>query len=256
MPEIKVIHGDCLKIMVELEQEFDLVFADPPFNLRQDYKGFEDSWPDEREYNKFVYQFVFLCDHLCEGVLALHGNDYLCEQYLRIADLDGLQRIGWINWFYDFGQCTRSNWIDARCHCLFFTDKEKYTWNPEEVLIESARVRYGDSRVNDTENGGKRLPGTIWGIGERFWGRVQGNNQERREGHPNQLPELYLARIIKAYTNPGDWVLDPFGGSGTTAVVAQALGRNCITIDISEENCASIKERLVKGAVRVSIPKT
>jgi site-specific DNA-methyltransferase (adenine-specific) len=62
---------------------------------------------------------------------------------------------------------------------------------------------------------------------------------------------VYLERLIRAYTNPGDRVLDPFGGSGTTAVVAQALGRDCTTTDISEENCKSIEDRLEKGAVRV-----
>jgi DNA modification methylase len=80
---------------------------------------------------------------------------------------------------------------------------------------------------------------------------VQGNNAERRQGHPNQLPEVYLQRLILAYTNPGDRILDPFGGSGTTAVVADALGRDCVTCDVSEHNVASIRDRLQKGAVRV-----
>jgi site-specific DNA-methyltransferase (adenine-specific) len=98
-----------------------------------------------------------------------------------------------------------------------------------------------------------RLPGTVWGVPSdgQYWGRVQGNNKERSPGHPNQLPEVYLERLIRAYTNPGDKVLDPFGGSGTTAVVAQALGRDCTTIDISMGNCKSIEARLQKGAVRI-----
>jgi DNA modification methylase len=106
--------------------------------------------------------------------------------------------------------------------------------------------------ANQNQNG-KRLPGTVWGVPSdgSNWGRVQGNNTERRAQHPNQLPEVYLERLIRAYTNPGDRILDPFGGSGTTAVVAKALGRRCDTIEISEGSCLSILERLKAGAVRV-----
>ncbi len=85
-----------------------------------------------------------------------------------------------------------------------------------------------------------------------FWGRVQGTSKERWKGHPNQLPERYMERLIRAYTNVGDHVLDPFGGSGTTAVVCQALGRRCTTIDISHANCVSIRRRLERGAVRIA----
>ncbi len=122
------------------------------------------------------------------------------------------------------------------------------------MLVDSDRATtYGDKRIHETENGGKRLPGTVWGIPSDgpYWGRIQGNSSERRKNHPNQLPEVYLARLIKAYTNPGDRVLDPFGGSGTTAVVAQALKRNYVTIDVSLDNVKSIRQRLKKGAVRV-----
>ena len=80
---------------------------------------------------------------------------------------------------------------------------------------------------------------------------MQGNSGERRAGHPNQLPEVYLERRIRDYTNKGSVVLDPFGGSGTTAVVAAALGRRAITMDVSDANCESIKRRLIEGSKRV-----
>ena len=158
-----------------------------------------------------------------------------------------MRRIAWINWHYRFGQCGRSNWIDARCHCLVFAKNEQYTWNPEDVLVDSDRATvYGDKRIHETERGGKRVPGTVWGVPSdgQNWGRVQGNNQERRQGHPNQLPLVYLARLIRAYTNAGDRVLDPFCGSGTTAAVCQELGRSCHTIDVSSESLLSTVDRL------------
>lgn len=259
MPKIgvspgRVICGDCRDVGTTLGKKYQLIFADPPFNIGQEYKGYIDRVPPG-DYSVFTLRWVAGCaDVLAKnGVLCLHGPDALVELYLNAAPMAGLARVGWVNWHYRFGQCGRSNWIDSRCHCLIYAKSKEYKWRPEAVLVESDRVAYGDKRVAETERGGRRLPGTIWGVpsdGE-YWGRIQGNNQERRPGHPNQLPELYLARLIKAYTDVGDRVLDPFGGSGTTMVVAEALGRLCDTIDVSEANCKSILQRRKKGAVRV-----
>lgn len=97
------------------------------------------------------------------------------------------------------------------------------------------------------------MPGTVWGepTDGKCWGPVDGHNYERWRKSPGQLPELYLERLINAYTNPGDRILDPFGGSGTTAVVAATLRRDCVTIEQSESKCKLIRERLEFGASRV-----
>lgn len=245
--DIQVIHGDCRDFLKSYSGEpFKFSFADPPFGIGQNYKGFNDKF-GIGEYSKFTREWLDLNWLHTDGIVSIHGNDKLAEYYilwsygLNIAP----NRIAWINWHYRFGQCGRSNWIDSRCHCLIYAKKPDYTWNPEEVLVESDRVAYGDKRINETENGGMRLPFTVWGVPpDKGFSRVQGNNRERRPGHPNQLPEAYLTRLIKAYTNPGDLVLDPFAGSGTTAVVCKKLGRRCITIDISQENVESVLERL------------
>lgn len=246
-PDLRV--GDCREVVPTLGQ-FEFVFADPPFNIGHGYNGYDDRRSD---FDEFTAEWIEVCWNACAGVMALHGPDDLAEQYLMAARRLKMRRIAWLNWHYRFGQCGRGNWIDARCHCLLFAKRDDYTWNPESVLVESDRVKYGDKRVNDTERGGQRLPGTVWGVPSDgpYWGRVQGNSSERRAGHPNQLPEVYLQRLLKAYTNRGDRVLDPFAGSGTTAVVASALGRECVTIDVSDANVASVRDRVAIGAIRV-----
>lgn len=257
MSEVKVHCGSCVKVVPTLGK-FGLIFADPPFNIGQDYNGFNDRIP-RQEYEDFTDRWVLACWGACDGVLALHGPDDLVELYLMAARKYRMRRIAWINWHYRFGQCGRSNWIDARCHCLIYSKHDTYTWNPEAVLVDSDRATtYSDKRIHETDRGGKRLPGTVWGVPSDgpYFGRIQGNNTERRHGHPNQLPEVYLERLIRAYTNEGDRVCDPFAGSGTTAVVAQALGRPCDTIDISEENCKSIAERLKIGSIRCGKTKS
>jgi hypothetical protein len=78
-----------------------------------------------------------------------------------------------------------------------------------------------------------------------WWGRIQGNNRERRAGHDNQLPEAYLERVILSTSNAGDLVLDPFLGSGTTGTVARAYGRRFIGVEFSRRNAASAWERII-----------
>lgn len=247
--DIQIIHGDCCEVLAPRnvkDEKFAFIFADPPYNIGQEYKGFKDKI-NEVEYRQKTDNWLNLCWLYCDGVMAVHGNDKLADYYTlwSYSFRTNQNRIAWINWHYRFGQCGRGNWIDSRCHCLIYAKTLQHTWNPEDVLVESDRVSYGDKRIHETENGGKRLPFTIWGVPPDVgFSRVQGNNKERRPGHPNQLPEAYLTRLIKAYTNPGDLVLDPFCGSGTTPVVCKKLGRRCIAIDISLENVISSRERV------------
>ncbi len=100
-------------------------------------------------------------------------------------------------------------------------------------------------------NKGMRVPMDVW-YGP-YLGRVQGNNKERRHGHHNQIPEAYLERVIRACSNEGDLVLDPFLGSGTTVTVARALGRRSIGFEYAEATAASAWERITDiGMVRGS----
>lgn len=250
-PTVEVIHGDCREVLQDYpDRHFDFVFADPPFNVGQKYRGYHDLRSDYRE---FTQQWINQVVRVANGVIALHGNDDCVFLFNECMRHHRLKRIAWVNWHYRFGQCGRGNWIDSRAHCLLYRVHKTHTWNPESVLVDSDRALTGDKRINDSERGGKRVPFTVWGIpsdGEN-WGRVQGNNKERRHSHPNQLPEVYLKRLILAYTNQGDSVLDPFAGSGTTATVAKSLGRTAVTIDVSGVTVASVKERLEIGAIRV-----
>jgi site-specific DNA-methyltransferase (adenine-specific) len=225
--EVEILCGDCRQLVPGLGR-FDFVFADPPFNIGHPYVGYEDRRSD---FDTFTAEWLETCWAACDGVMALHGPDDLAEAYLAHARRLGMRRIAWVNWHYRFGQCRDTNWIDARVHCLVFSKRPTWKWRPDAVLVESDRVAYGDSRVHRSSRGGKRVPGTVWGVPSdgRFWGRVNGNSLERRPGHPNQLPERYLERLLLAYTDAGDRVLDPFAGSGTTATIAAALGRHAGT---------------------------
>ena len=108
----------------------------------------------------------------------------------------------------------------------FVKKPDERTWNGNDILEPSDRATiYGDPRTMAKEsNKGMRVPMDVW-YG-KYWGRIQGNNKERRGKHDNQLPEVYLERVIRACSNEKDLVLDPFLGSGTTGLIAHALGRD------------------------------
>jgi hypothetical protein len=85
----------------------------------------------------------------------------------------------------------------------------------------------------------------------KYWGRIQGNNKERRSCHENQIPEIYMERIIRACSDEGNLILDPFLGSGTTCTVSRALGRRSIGIEYSKTIAKSAFERIKTGPVRL-----
>ena len=160
--------------------------------------------------------------------------------------------INWCIWHFRFGQNRTSSFILSKAHVLHFAkNPDDRIWNPDAVLEPSDRATvYFDRRTMAKENNkGMRVPMDVW-YGQ-YWGRVQGNNKERRHGHHNQIPEAYLERIIHACSNKGDLVLDPFLGSGTTSTVPRALGRRSTGIEYSAIHAKSAWERIVDlGMIR------
>lgn len=254
---IDLHHGDLLHWLPTVQQTIDLIFADPPFNIRQKYEGYSD----RKDAAQFRDDLISWCQCCCRslrpgGVFALHVPDSLARTVIKAEDsFDQMKQRDWIIWHYRFGICRDTRWINAKCHCLIYVkDGARCTWNPDAVRVASDRATtYNDKRISETDNGGSRVPFDVWGIPSDgpFWGRVHGGTKERVKTRPNQLPEVYLARIIKAYTNEGDTVCDPFCGTGTTAVVARALGRRFIGGDVDAGAIAATIDRLERGAVRL-----
>ncbi len=266
-PEALVYVGDCREWLAEAGElreggrgVVDLVFADPPFNWKRDYdrhrKG--DAWDDlmpREEYMAFTYGWL----DAAVDVLAPHGSmwvnipdDWAAEIVVHLKGA-GLTMVNWCVWHYRFGQNTMNRFINSKVHALYFCkDPSSRVWNPDEVLEASDRATtYFDPRTQNKKQGtnGKRVPMDVW-YG-KYWGRIQGNNKERRANHDNQIPEVYLERVIRACSNEGDLVVDPFLGSGTTGVVARALGRRFVGVEYAASNARSAARRIKEGPVRI-----
>lgn len=264
-PSCVVKIGDCRELLPKLlktiEGKVDLVFADPPFNWKRAYDRWDDDLP-EREYLEFTYDWLDLCTRALRpggsfwiNIPDTWAAEIVCYMKGRLDRKPPgvLAQQNWCVWHYRFGQNATEKFISSKVHALWFVKGGGiHTWNPGEVLEMSDRASiYKDARTQSKRDGmppGLRVPLDVW-YGQ-YWGRVQGNNTERRGYHDNQLPEAYLERVIRCSSNEGDLVLDPFLGSGTTGVVAHALGREFIGTEFSPENAKSAFARIKAGPAR------
>ncbi|MEN6577002.1 MAG: DNA methyltransferase [Phycisphaerales bacterium] len=239
----QILCGDCVEILRSAEEPFaDLVFADPPFNIGYKY----DKYHDSRASGKYL---AWTRDWIgeCVRVLKPHGSIYIAigDEYaahikLILEDELNLTMRNWIIWHYTFGQQTKAKFARAHAHILYFVkDAKNYTFNDEIVRVLSDRQKkYNDKRANPAG----KLPDDVWDEHPRICGTFS-----ERTGHPCQMPESLLARIIRASSNEGDWVLDPFCGSGTTATVAYKLNRAYTTTDLSETYVEAARQRIAEA---------
>ena len=254
-PDTRVYVGDCRDVLANLPEkgEVDLIFADPPFNWDVPYDEWHDGMP-RAEYERFTFDWLDGCIEALKptGALWVNVPDDTAAEVVVHLKRRGLTMINWCVWHFRFGQHRESSFIMSKVHALYFVkDPNNRIWNPSEILEPSDRASiYNDPRTQKkAANKGMRVPMDVW-YGQ-YWGRIQGNNKERRDQHHNQIPEAYLERVILACSNEGDLVLDPFLGSGTTSTVARAYKRKSIGIEYSKVHAASAWERITKeGMVR------
>jgi site-specific DNA-methyltransferase (adenine-specific) len=250
--EVNKVHlGDCIEIMKTLpDKSVDLIFADPPFNIGIKYDVYNDNIPYEDYYNwsKIWIKEAYRLLKNNGTIYVAIGDEFSAEINIILKKI-GFYFRNWIIWYYTFGQSQRKKFNRAHTHILYFTkDKERFIFNDKDIRVPSARqLIYKDKRANPLG----KIPDDVW-----QFSRVCGTFKERIGKHPCQMPEDLLELIIKTSSNQGDLVLDPFGGTGTTSVVAKRLKRNFITMEISKEYYNVILKRLdgkvseIKGKVK------
>jgi site-specific DNA-methyltransferase (adenine-specific) len=238
----KIICADCIEVLGKVVEPFaDLIFADPPFNIGYKY----DKYYDKVKKNNYI-AWTKEWMAVCKQVLAPHGSFYIAigDDYAAnvkiIADELGLTMRNWIIWHYTFGQQTKNKFARAHTHIFYFVnDAKRFTFNDHAVRVPSDRqLIYNDRRANPTG----KLPDDVWSADSR----VCGTFKERTGWHPCQMPESLLKRIIAVSSNPGDCVLDPFSGSGTTAAAALQLDRGYVGIEISQTYVEKSTRRLAE----------
>lgn len=233
-----VIWGDCITSMNKMEEKsVDLIFADPPFNLGKDFGNKSDTWTDRKQYLAWCYEWI----DSCFRVLKDNGTFYLMNStqnipYISVYLQEHYHIINDIVWTYDSSGVQSRKKYGSLYEPIIMaskTSKSKFTFNSQDILVEAktgAKRGLIDYRKNPPQPyHTQKVPGNVW-----KFARVR-YKMEEYENHPSQKPESLLERIIKASSNIGDIVLDPFGGSFSTSAVAVKLGRRAISMDINKE---------------------
>jgi site-specific DNA-methyltransferase (adenine-specific) len=253
-----VLHQDMREAAPHLPRGFaDLIVLDPPYNLTKDYAG---SLFRARGADAYCAWFEAVLDAALPA-LSPRGTVYVCADW-RTSMLVGpiLDRRlcvrNRITWEREKGRGARTNWKNTTEDIWFCTASDDYTFNVDAVKLKrrvNAPYRRADGSPKDWEegeDGDHRLthPSNIWtDLTVPFWSMPENTD------HPTQKPEKLIAKLVLASTQPGDMVLDPFLGSGTTAVVAQKLGRRFVGIEQEERYCCWARKRLELAALHPEI---
>lgn len=233
-----IYHGDALEILShQIDNEsVDLIFADPPYNIGKKFGNFKDKWASDEDYAHWCYQWL----DLCMEKLKPTGTMYVMSStqampYLDLYIRKKLTILSRIVWSYDSSGVQAKSYFGSLYEPILYCVKDPkcYTFNAEDILIEAktgaTRKLIDYRKPVPTLYNSQKVPGNVWDFP-----RVRYRMNEY-ENHPAQKPEALLERIIKASTNIGDIILDPFAGTFTTCAVAQKLNRFGIGIEMEEE---------------------
>lgn len=256
-PQFDVRKADCVDFLTSLKRKPNLIVADPPYNYGVDYEAVGDNLAYD-EYMTFTRRW------LTAAVQALdtHGSmwvfipdewvseiDLFCRKNLKI------HRRSWIVWYYTFGVANQRNFSRSHTHLLYFTmRKSKFHFDDKAIRVPSARqLVYNDRR----QSAAGKLPDNTWVLlreqltplfvpdGDTWLeSRICGTFKERKKHSPNQLPEPLVERIVLSCSKPGDLVVDPFLGSGTTGVVSVRNRRDFAGCDLGDTCVSASAERI------------
>ncbi len=242
------IIGDCLEVMDKLPPKFvDLLIVDPPYNLAKEYHGNKFNSQSQENYRQYTIQWlekslpllkdtasIYVC---CDWKSSLVIGDVL-YQYVRVRNR--------ITWQREKGRGAKTNWKNSMEDIWFATMGTDYTFNLEDVKVRKKVIapykENGKPKDWEATAMGKyrnTCPSNFWDdISVPYW------SMPENTGHPTQKPEKLLAKLILASSNEGDMVLDPFAGSGTTAVTAKKLNRKYVAIEMNALYGAWAQKRL------------
>lgn len=244
-----VIHDDLFRILDWLPPaSVDLLFADPPYNLTKTFNGRKFTAMSSDEYELWLESWI----PRLRRVLKPSASLYVCGDWRSSTAIHRvLERYfvvrNRITWEREKGRGALSNWKNCSEDIWFASVSDEYVFHAEAVRLQRAVVApytHSDGRPKDwvaTDEGRFRAtcPSNLWtDVTVPFWSMPENTN------HPTQKPEKLLAKLILASTDERAVILDPFLGSGTTAVVARKLGRHFIAVEIDEQYCLLALKRL------------
>jgi modification methylase len=234
LPIDTIIEGDCVEAMKALPDGcIDLIFADPPYNLQlggdlhrpdnSKVSAVDNDWDQIGDFDAYD---LFSCAWLEEARRVLKPNGALWT----IGSYHNIFRVG--SFLQDMGFWIMNDVIWRKSNPMPNFKGTRFT-NAHETLIWAAKTKTARPTFNYAAmkalNDGVQMR-SDWTL-PICAGAERLKNKEGKKAHPTQKPESLLHRVLLATTNPGDVVLDPFFGTGTTGAVAKKLGRHFIGLE-------------------------
>lgn len=247
-----LINADALTVLDKIPDECaSLIIIDPPYNLSKTFNSSKFNAMSDNMYEEYLRTwFKKVCDKLKpDGSLYMCG-DWKCSSSQQKVISEELTVINRITWQREKGRGAKTNWKNAMEDIWFAVkDKDNYYFDVDSVKMKRQVIapykENGEPKDwEETDEGNFRItfPSNFWDdISIPFWSMPENTD------HPTQKPEKLIAKLVLASSRPGDIVLDPFVGSGTTCVVAKKLGRHYLGIEIDEEYCLWAAKRLTRA---------
>ncbi len=248
IPKNKIVIGDLFSAIDKIEDNsIDLLIADPPYNLFKNFHGNEFKKTSSERYIEYTKSWLYKIIPKLKNTASVY---VCCDWYSAISIgeiLDEKMKLrNRITWQREKGRGAKSNWKNSMEDIFFATVSDDYTFNIDDVKVrKKVLAPYTDNGSpkdwEETEDGKFRntYPSNFWDdISVPYW------SMPENTAHPTQKPEKLIAKLVLASTNKNDVVLDIFGGSGTSAVVAKKLNRDFITIEQNPLYCAWAQKRL------------
>ena len=245
----RTILGDCFQAVDRIPRnQIDLLILDPPYNLNKTFGGNRFSRRSDDEYTAWIANII----ESLFPLLKPSSTVYICADWMSSTSVfkaasEFLKVRNRITWEREKGRGALSNWKNTSEDIWYCTVSERYTFNVHDVkmrrrVIAPYRDRDGkpkDWRETVAGNFRDTYPSNLWtDITIPFWSMAENTD------HPAQKSEKLFAKLILASSNPGDIILDPFLGSGTSSVVAKKLARRFCGIEIEEEYAMLAEKRL------------
>ena len=245
----KVIHQDLCAALDFLPDDFiDLLVIDPPYNLSKKYGSSHFAKKSVQSYKSWLESWL----PMLKRCLKEDASLYVCCDWQSSKPIQTVLEQHFIirnriTWEREKGRGAKTNWKNCSEDIWFCTVSKDYYFDVEAVKLKRkvlAPYRSASGKPKDweqTARGNYRLthPSNLWtDISIPFWSMPENTD------HPTQKPEKLLAKLILASSKRGDFVFDPFLGSGTTNVVAKKLQRRFAGIELEAEYCAMAVKRL------------
>jgi len=248
---VLIYNMDCLEGLKLLKQSgvnIDATITSPPYNIGKEY---EKVMP----INNFVEWLAEISNNIFE-ITKSNGSYLLNIGYLEVPEKGRAIPITYLIWdkikFYlnqeiiwNYGAgVAAKNYLSPRNEKIlwYIKDKENYTFNLDDIRDPDVKYpnqkKKGKLRCNTL---GKN-PSDVWQIAKVTSGTNR--SPDERTSHPAQFPVDLISRMVMGFTNKGDFVLDPFMGSGTTAEVCMSNNRFSLGFEIREDYCKTIVDRL------------